>query len=144
MPNPTPTVPPGSTACPRSCVRSPWKEAPSTGKWSGEGASLGITYKGVKRTGYGDSCCIGYNRKSWSLFCSDSSYSARHSKDQVEINAPYCSHIGVFLDYTGGTLSFYTVGDNMSLIHRFKASFSEAVYAGFWVWYESAVTIQQL
>ena len=62
----------------------------------------------------------------------------------MEINAPYCSHIGVFLDHTGGTVSFYTVGDNMSLIHRFKASFSEAVYAGFWVWYESAVTIQQL
>lgn len=112
--------------------------------WSGEGASIGVTYKGIKRTGYGDSCRIGYNRKSWSLFCSDSSYSARHSKDQVEINAPYSSRIGVFLDHSGGTLSFYSVGDTMSLIHRFKASFSEAVYAGFWVWYESAITIGQL
>ncbi|KAA8586438.1 hypothetical protein FQN60_000274 [Etheostoma spectabile] len=31
--------------------------------------------------------------------------------------------------------------ETMSLIHRFKASFSEAVYPGFWVWYESAITI---
>lgn len=112
--------------------------------WSGEGAAIGVTYKGIKRTGYGDSCRIGYNRKSWSLFCSDSSYSARHNKDQIEIKAPYSSRIGVFLDHAGGTLSFYTVGDTMSLIHRFKASFSEAVYPGFWVWYESAITLMQL
>ncbi|CAB1434763.1 unnamed protein product [Pleuronectes platessa] len=112
--------------------------------WSGEGAAIGVSYKGIKRNGYGDTCRIGYNRKSWSLFCSDSSYSARHSKDQIEIKVPYSSRIGVFLDHAGGTLSFYTVGDNMTLIHKFKASFSEPVYPGFWVWYESAITILQL
>uniref|UniRef100_A0A4W4FUR9 FinTRIM family, member 83 n=1 Tax=Electrophorus electricus TaxID=8005 RepID=A0A4W4FUR9_ELEEL len=113
-------------------------------EWSGEGASIGVTYKGIKRTGYGDLARIGYNRKSWGLFCSDSSYSARHGKDQTEINAPYASRIGVFLDYDGGTLSFYNVSEDMSLIHQFKASFSEPLYPGFWVWYESAVTISQL
>ncbi|KAF3706706.1 Tripartite motif-containing protein 16 Estrogen-responsive B box protein [Channa argus] len=113
-------------------------------EWSGEGAAIGVTYKGIKRAGYGDNCRIGYNRKSWSLFCSDSSYSARHNKDQIEVKAPYSSRIGVFLDHAGGTLSFYALGDNMSLIHRFKASFSEPVYPGFWVWYESAITIIQL
>ncbi|KAM6984356.1 finTRIM family, member 83 [Tautogolabrus adspersus] len=112
--------------------------------WSGEGAAIGVTYKGIKRTGYADSCRIGYNRKSWSLFCSDSSYSARHNKDQLEVTAPYSSRIGVFLDHAGGTLSFYSVGDSMSLIQRFKTPFSEPVYAGFWVWYESAITLQQL
>ncbi|TKS83637.1 Tripartite motif-containing protein 16 [Collichthys lucidus] len=112
--------------------------------WSGEGAAIGVTYKGIKRVGYGDTCRIGYNRKSWSLFCSDSSYSARHSKDQIEVNAPYSSRIGVFLDHSGGTLSFYAVGDTMSLIHRFKATFSEPVYPGFWVWYESAINLIQL
>ncbi|CAG5876532.1 unnamed protein product [Menidia menidia] len=112
--------------------------------WSGEGASIGVAYKGIKRQGYGDGCRIGYNRKSWSLFCSDSSFSARHSKDQIDINAPYSSRIGVFLDHAGGTLSFYSVGETMALIHRFKASFSEAVYPGFWVWYESAITVIQL
>lgn len=112
--------------------------------WSGEGASIGIAYKGIKRSGYSDSCRIGYNRKSWSLFCSDSSYSARHNKDQQEVSAPYSSRIGVFLDHAGGTLSFYAVGETMSLIHRFNASFSEPVYPGFWVWYESAITIIQL
>lgn len=112
--------------------------------WSGEGAAIGVTYKGIKRVGYGDGCRIGYNRKSWSLFCSDSSYSARHNKDQLEITAPYSSRIGVFLDHAGGTLSFYAVGESMSLIHRFKASFGEPVYPGFWVWYESAITIIQL
>ncbi|CAL9685909.1 unnamed protein product [Knipowitschia caucasica] len=112
--------------------------------WSGEGAAIGITYKGIKRTGYGDGCRIGYNRKSWSVFCSDTNYAARHNKDQQEINAPYSSRIGVFLDHVGGTLSFYTVGDTMSLIHRFKAAFSEPVFVGFWVWYGSAIRILQL
>ncbi|KAI4813847.1 finTRIM family, member 83 isoform X3 [Pseudochaenichthys georgianus] len=111
--------------------------------WSGEGAAIGVTYKGIKRTGYGDNSRIGYNRKSWSLFCSDASYSARHSKDQIEINAPYSSRIGVFLDHEGGTLAFYGVGETMSLIHRFKASFAEPVFPGFWVWYESGITLIQ-
>ncbi|XP_077447581.1 finTRIM family, member 83 isoform X1 [Stigmatopora argus] len=112
--------------------------------WSGEGAAMGVTYRGIKRTGYGDGCRIGYNRKSWSLFCSDSSYSARHNKDQIEVNAPYSPRIGVFLDHVGGTLSFYSLGETMSLIHRFKTSFTEPVYPGFWVWYESAITLIQL
>ncbi|XP_035287667.1 finTRIM family, member 83 isoform X1 [Anguilla anguilla] len=126
------------------------KEALSRGayywevEWSGEGAALGVTYKGIKRTGYGDGARIGYNRKSWSLFCSDSSYSARHNKDQTEINAPYSSRIGVFLDYDAGTLSFYSVTDTMSLIHKFQTTFNETLYPGFWVWYESAITINQL
>ncbi|KAJ8394746.1 hypothetical protein AAFF_G00043460 [Aldrovandia affinis] len=113
-------------------------------EWSGEGAAIGVTYKGIKRTGYGDGSRIGYNRKSWSLFCSDSSYSARHSKDQIELSAPYSARIGVFLDYSAGTLSFYNVSDSMSLIHKFQASFNETLYAGFWVWYESAITLSQL
>ncbi|KAJ8267242.1 hypothetical protein GJAV_G00140250 [Gymnothorax javanicus] len=113
-------------------------------EWSGEGAAIGVTYKGIKRTGYGDGARIGYNRKSWSLFCSDSSYSARHGKDQIEINAPYSSRIGVFLDHSAGTLSFYSITDSMSLIHRFQANFAETLYPGFWVWYESAITIAQL
>ncbi|XP_076130111.1 finTRIM family, member 83 isoform X1 [Alosa pseudoharengus] len=111
--------------------------------WSGEGASIGVTFKGIKRTGYGDSARIGYNRKSWSLFCSDSSYSARHGKEQNEVNAPYCARIGVFLDHSGGTLSFYNT-ESMALIYQFKATFSEPVYPGFWVWYESAITLCQL
>ncbi|XP_048873608.1 finTRIM family, member 83 isoform X1 [Brienomyrus brachyistius] len=113
-------------------------------EWSGEGTSIGVAYSGIKRTGYGDGSRIGYNRKSWSLFCSDSSYSACHNKDQVEIKAPYSSRIGVFLDFSAGTLSFYGVSDTMSLIHKFQVSFTETLYAGFWVWYESAITICQL
>lgn len=113
-------------------------------EWSGEGVSVGVTYKGIKRTGYGDSSRIGYNRKSWGLFCSDTGYSARHMKDQVEINVPYTSRIGVLLDYDAGTLSFYSVADTMTLIHQFKTSFTEPVYPGFWVWYESAISICQL
>ncbi|XP_065106244.1 finTRIM family, member 83 isoform X1 [Paramisgurnus dabryanus] len=113
-------------------------------EWSGEGASIGVTYKGIKRTGYGDSARIGYNRKSWSLFCSDSSYTARHNKDQIDVKAPYSSRIGVFLDFAGGTLAFYNVSESMTLIHQFKASFSEPVYPGFWVWYESAISLCQL
>ncbi|KAF3841258.1 hypothetical protein F7725_007120 [Dissostichus mawsoni] len=49
----------------------------------------------------------------------------------------------VFLDHEGGTLAFYGVGETMSLIHRFKASFAEPVFPGFWVWYESGITLIQ-
>ncbi|KAK6278335.1 hypothetical protein J4Q44_G00391490, partial [Coregonus suidteri] len=44
-------------------------------EWSGgSGTDIGVTYKGISRRGGGGDCCLGWNDKSWSLFCSDNSY----------------------------------------------------------------------
>ncbi|XP_058872080.1 tripartite motif-containing protein 16-like [Acipenser ruthenus] len=113
-------------------------------EWSGGGASIGVTYKGISRKGGGRSCILGFNDKSWSLECSGSSYTARHNNNQTAITAPRSPRIGVYLDFNAGTLSFYGVSDTMTLLHRFQTTFTEPLYPGFGLHYDSPVTICQL
>ncbi|MBN3278983.1 STXA protein, partial [Polyodon spathula] len=114
-------------------------------KCSGEGASVVVTYKGTSRKGGDDSSVLGCNDKSWSLFCSDFSYSAWHNNNETAITAPHSPRIGVYLDFNAGTLSFYGVSDTMTLLHRFQTTFTEPLYPGFWVGsYDSPLTICQL
>ncbi|XP_041093756.1 tripartite motif-containing protein 16-like protein [Polyodon spathula] len=114
-------------------------------EWSRGGASIGVTYKGISRKGRDESCVLGFNDKSWSLFCSDSSYSAWHNNNETAITAPCSPRIGVYLDFNAGTLSFYGVSDTMTLLHRFQTTFTEPLYPGFWLrYYDPTVTISQL
>ncbi|KAG9330569.1 hypothetical protein JZ751_023841 [Albula glossodonta] len=39
--------------------------------------------------------------------------------------------IGVYLDHRAGTLSFYSVSDTMTLLHRVQTTFTQPLYAGF-------------
>ncbi|XP_058872578.1 tripartite motif-containing protein 16-like [Acipenser ruthenus] len=112
---------------------------------SGGGAYIGVTYKGISRKGWDRSCILGYNDKSWSLLCSDSSYTARHNNNKTAITAPHYPRIGVYLDFNAGTLSFYGVSDTMTLLHRFQTTFTEPLYPGFMLLcYDFPVTICQL
>ncbi|MGH0123479.1 UNVERIFIED_CONTAM: hypothetical protein FKN15_022704 [Acipenser sinensis] len=114
-------------------------------EWRGGGAFIGVTYKGIGRKGGDGSCLLGFNDKSWSLRCSDSSYTARHNNNQTAITAPRSPRIGVYLDFNAGTLSFYGVSDTMTLLHRFQTTFTEPLYPGFRLHcYDSSVTICQL
>ncbi|XP_058872645.1 tripartite motif-containing protein 16-like [Acipenser ruthenus] len=109
---------------------------------SGELASIGVTYKGISRKGEYYSCGLGFNDKSWSLFCSGSSYTALHNIQGTAITAPRSPRIGVYLDFNAGTLSFYGVSDTMTLLHRFQTTFTEPLYPGVWLhYYDSPVTI---
>ncbi|XP_058872501.1 tripartite motif-containing protein 16-like [Acipenser ruthenus] len=112
---------------------------------SGGWASIGVTYKGISRKGEDLSCLLGFNDKSWSVYCSDSSYFARHNNNKTAITAPRSPRIGVYLDFNAGTLSFYGVSDTMTLLHRFQTTFTEPLYPGFWLHcFDSPVTICQL
>ncbi|KAG5844350.1 hypothetical protein ANANG_G00161580 [Anguilla anguilla] len=101
-------------------------------EWSGE-FSIGVAYKGISRKGKGSLCLLGYNDKSWSLLCSDSGYSAWHNRVDKNINAPHSPRIGVYLDHTAGILSFYSIGETMTLLHKFETTFKESLYPGFGV-----------
>ncbi|XP_058872274.1 neoverrucotoxin subunit alpha-like [Acipenser ruthenus] len=112
---------------------------------SGGGSDIGVTYKGISRKGEDDSCFLGCNDKSWSLECSNSSYTAVHNNNETAITAPHYPRIGVYLDFNAGTLSFYGVSDTMTLLHRFQTTFTEPLYPGFWLHcYGSSLTICQL
>ncbi|KAJ8278237.1 hypothetical protein GJAV_G00085430 [Gymnothorax javanicus] len=102
-------------------------------EWSGEErVSLAVSYKEINRKGWVEDSHLGYNCNSWSLYCSPSSYSFWHNNKGTEIPAvPSSSRIGVYLDHRAGTLSFYSVSDTMTLLHRVQTTFTQPLYPGF-------------
>ncbi|XP_055766477.1 NACHT, LRR and PYD domains-containing protein 3-like [Salvelinus fontinalis] len=105
--------------------------------WSGRRVDIGVTYKGISRREGGEECWLGYNDKSWSLRCSDSSYSAWHNNISTTIDVPSSSshRVGVYLDWPAGTLSFYTVSsDTLTHLNTFTSTFTEPLYPGFHLW----------
>lgn len=114
-------------------------------EWAGQGGvSIGICYKNMSRSGGGSDSKLGHNSKSWSLDCSHSACSFQHNKESVTIPAPSCSRIGVYLDFRGGTLSFFNVSDSMVLLHKVKTTFTQPVYPGFWVGLGSSLKLCSL
>ncbi|XP_055751665.1 NLR family CARD domain-containing protein 3-like [Salvelinus fontinalis] len=115
-------------------------------EWSGKGADIGVTYKGISRRGRGYDCVIGYNDKSWSLDCYDNSYTAWHNNNPTTIDVPSSSshRVGVYLDWPAGTLSFYRVSsDTLTHLYTFYTTFTEPLYPGFYVWDDSSVSLCQ-
>uniref|UniRef100_A0A8D0A548 E3 ubiquitin/ISG15 ligase TRIM25-like n=1 Tax=Sander lucioperca TaxID=283035 RepID=A0A8D0A548_SANLU len=41
-------------------------------------------------------------------------------------------NLGVYLDHRAGTLSFYSVSETMTLLHRVQTTFTQPLYAGLW------------
>ncbi|XP_036420553.1 NACHT, LRR and PYD domains-containing protein 12-like [Colossoma macropomum] len=109
-------------------------------EWS-ERATVAVTYRGIDRKAGGS--WFGHNEKSWSLYCTGHSYTARHGGTEVPASSPLSSRVGVYLDWPNGTLSFYSVSSNLKLnhIHTFHCRFSEPIYAGFGVDPGSSVTL---
>ncbi|KAI4810023.1 hypothetical protein KUCAC02_018873 [Chaenocephalus aceratus] len=114
-------------------------------EWAGEGGvSIGVCYKNMGRSGAGSDCKLGHNSKSWSLDCSNSVCSFQHNKERASVPTACSSRIGVFLDFRGGTLSFYNVSDTLVLLHQVKTTFTQPVYPGFWVGLSSTLRLCSL
>ncbi|KAM4611298.1 protein NLRC3-like [Polymixia lowei] len=106
----------------------------------------GVTYRGITRRGESDDCLFGMNNKSWSLLCSDDSYIARHNKITTTRLLPSGSdRVGVYLDWSAGTLSFYRVSsDTLRHIHTFHSTFTEPLYPGFGFGSGSSMSLCQI
>ncbi|KAM9426683.1 tripartite motif-containing protein 16-like [Pholidichthys leucotaenia] len=98
----------------------------------GKGVGVAVAYKNIRRSGSSDECLFGYNDKSWSLFCGTDSYSFWYNKVLTPVLGPLSSRIGVFLDQRAGVLSFYSVSETMTLLHRVETTFTQPLYAGVW------------
>ncbi|XP_051747684.1 tripartite motif-containing protein 16-like isoform X2 [Ctenopharyngodon idella] len=124
----------------RVCGRCYWEI-----EWSGcVGVFISVSYKSISRKRRGDECRFGYNDQSWSLFCSRSSYSFRHNNIGTKLPIkPISRKIGVYVDHSAGTLSFYTMSysDTMSLIHTVQTTFTQPLYPGFGIYNKSSVKL---
>ncbi|XP_067299290.1 tripartite motif-containing protein 16-like isoform X2 [Pseudorasbora parva] len=115
-------------------------------EWSGSlGVGISVSYKSISRKGRMNESVFGYNDQSWRLSCSPSSYSFWHkgsSTDFPELSSR--CRIGVYVDHRAGTLSFYSVSDTMSLIHRVQTTFTQPLYPGFAVYNQSTLKLCDL
>ena len=101
-------------------------------EWRGpDGVDIALAYKEISRKGGGDDAALGWNNKSWSLRCTPSSYYFWYNKESTKIPVPSSSRIGVYLDHRAGILSFYSVSDTMTLLHRVQTTFTQPLYPGF-------------
>ncbi|XP_048038189.1 stonustoxin subunit alpha-like [Megalobrama amblycephala] len=109
-------------------------------EWS-EDVDISVSYKSISRKGENE-ILFGRNDQSWSLACTYSRYSFWHSEIETDlpvkpiisrtVNGKNHYRVGVYVDHSAGTLSFYSVsGDTMILIHTVQTTFTEPLYPGF-------------
>ncbi|XP_038841916.1 tripartite motif-containing protein 16-like [Salvelinus namaycush] len=99
-------------------------------EWTGD-VDTAVSYKDISRTGRGKGHIFGFNNKSWSLLCSSGGYCFIHNNVETKVSGPQSSRVGVYLDHKAGTLSFYSVSDTMTLLHRVQTTFTQPLYPGF-------------
>ncbi|XP_057183559.1 E3 ubiquitin/ISG15 ligase TRIM25-like isoform X2 [Triplophysa rosa] len=93
---------------------------------------ISVSYKGISRKGVKRECVFGCNDESWSLIYSPTKCSFWHDYKQTELPVVSSScRIGVYVDHSAGILSFYSVSDTMTLIHRVHTTFTQPLYPGF-------------
>ncbi|XP_062285460.1 tripartite motif-containing protein 16-like [Scomber scombrus] len=73
---------------------------------------------------------FGDNYKSWALDCCKIMHVFRHNNNFTVIPGPQSSRVGVYLDQKAGILSFYSVSETMTLLHRVQTRFIRPLYAG--------------
>nr|XP_055051044.1 tripartite motif-containing protein 16-like [Misgurnus anguillicaudatus] len=103
--------------------------------WSGQGRSgvgIAVAYKSISRKGNHLECAAGRNDQSWSLYCCPNYCSFIHNNMETIVSlSPTSRRVGVYVDPSAGILSFYSISDTMTLIHRVQTTFTQPLYPMF-------------
>ncbi|XP_067385102.1 tripartite motif-containing protein 16-like [Channa argus] len=102
-------------------------------EWRGTGVIVAVTYKNISRAGRGRECVFGFNDKSWTLSCYQNSFTFWFNNIHTPVSGPQSSRIGVYLDHRAGILSFYSVSETMTLLHRVQTTFTQPLHAGLYL-----------
>ncbi|KAI4817150.1 hypothetical protein KUCAC02_009429 [Chaenocephalus aceratus] len=95
---------------------------------------VAVAYESISRKG--DESAFGNNVKSWALECLGDGYKFRHNKIRTSLSGPWSSRVGVYLDHSAGVLSFYSVAETMTLLHRVQTTFTEPLCPGFGLYWD--------
>ncbi|XP_051809122.1 tripartite motif-containing protein 16-like [Acanthochromis polyacanthus] len=103
-------------------------------EWRGRTVYVAVAYKNISRAGIGTECGFGRNDKSWALHCFQNNYTFWSNNIQTPVSGPLSSRVGVYLDHSAGILSFYSVSETMTLLHRVQTTFTQQIHAGLGVY----------
>ncbi|XP_039866436.1 tripartite motif-containing protein 16-like [Simochromis diagramma] len=99
-------------------------------EWRGRGVYVAVAYKNISRKGRGNECGFGRNDKSWAVNYFINSFTFWYNNIQTPVSGPRSSRVGVYLDHRAGILSFYSVSETMTLLHRVQTTFTQPLFAG--------------
>ncbi|KAK2818527.1 hypothetical protein Q5P01_024088 [Channa striata] len=99
-------------------------------EWTGTGVCVAAAYKNISRAGNWKESGFGNNNKSWALYCFKNKYFFFYNNIQTPVSGPPSSRVGVYLDHRAGVLSFYSVSETMTLLHRVQTTFTQPLHAG--------------
>ncbi|XP_070774574.1 tripartite motif-containing protein 16-like [Enoplosus armatus] len=111
-------------------------------EWRGQGVDVAVAYKNISRAGRLNECVFGRNDKSWVLEFYQNSYNFWYNDVQTPVSGPQSSRVGVYLDHSAGILSFYSISETMTLLHRVQTTFTQPLYAGLWFYSFSGNTAE--
>ncbi|KAM9726333.1 uncharacterized protein ACNS7B_017302 [Menidia menidia] len=111
-------------------------------EWTGRGVTVAVAYKNIYRKGHESG--FGLNDKSWALYCRGNRSTFRFNSIETSLSAPLSSRVGVYLDHRAGILSFYSVSETRTLLHRVQTTFTQPLYAGLWVYSGSSAELCEL
>ncbi|XP_063791492.1 E3 ubiquitin-protein ligase TRIM39-like [Pseudophryne corroboree] len=105
---------------------------------------IGVAGHSIERKICGNESFIGCNDKSWGL---ERNYylEAKHNnveKDIEEIDPDSVQTVGIYLDYEAGRLSFYQLCDPIRHLHTFSATFTEPLFAAFYVYEDTNIKLE--
>ncbi|XP_072110311.1 E3 ubiquitin-protein ligase TRIM7-like [Mobula birostris] len=99
-------------------------------KTGGVAWGVGVAYGSIDRGGLQSH--FTNSAKSWCLYLYRGALTACHRNQQTYLREfPAVSRIRVQLDYEGGTVSFYQVGDCPRHLYTFQTTFTEPVFPAF-------------
>lgn len=99
-------------------------------QWQGSRVEVAVCYKEVTLA----ESSFGYTDQSWCISLSNSGCTFWHDKVGTKIPTPCSSTVGVYLNHTAGSLSFYSVSSSeVTLLHRVHTTFSQPLYPGLMV-----------
>ncbi|KAM4598311.1 cytolytic toxin-beta [Polymixia lowei] len=98
---------------------------------------IGVVYESANRKGQGGPCGLGENDSSWGGGWAGSSYHVWHNGENVEVQLPLSSTIGVYIDQPAGIMKLFVVEGEaekeVQLIHKFKTNFKEKLMPALWI-----------
>ncbi|XP_039990373.1 NACHT, LRR and PYD domains-containing protein 3-like [Xiphias gladius] len=112
-------------------------------EWCGR-AFIGVAYRWMCRKGEGHDSWLGRNDSSWGLSCTKDGYRTLQRGMNTALTTPPSSNtVGVFLDWSAGTLSFYRVScGTLTLLYTFQTTFTEPLYPAFHLgWVGSTISL---
>ncbi|XP_073333462.1 tripartite motif-containing protein 16-like [Pagrus major] len=113
-------------------------------EWRGEAVEVAVAYKNISRAGDSEESSFGCNDKSWTLNCKTNSYNFWYNKVRTPVSGPESSRVGVYLDHSAGILSFYSVSETITLLHRVQTTFTQPLYAGLYIYSETTAELCKL